>query len=329
MEKHFHHLTYDKRCQIYALLRRGFSQIEIAKDTNLHQSTISREIRRNKGKRGYRYKQAQAKASNRKKKASSRPRKMSFELIKQIELMLFNKWSPEQISGYMKRNMSILISHERIYQHIWQDKRNDGQLYKHLRCSGKKYNKRKGKTAGRGLIPNRVCIEKRPEIVDQKERVGDFEIDTIIGSQHRGAIVSLVDRRTKLTKLELLSRKTATLTQRSIIRSLSPIKEHVHTLTADNGKEFAGHVDIAKSLKAVVYFAHPYHTWERGLNENTNRLVRQYFPKKFDFTKLTKKQVKEVEYALNTRPRKTLGYRTPIEVFLQLTGMDLNYALHS
>jgi IS30 family transposase len=328
MPKGYHHLAYDKRCQIYALLNRGFSQIQIADDIEVAQSTVSRELKRNKGKRGYRHKQAQERSTERRYRASAWPRKMRPEVTQFIEQAHREKqWSPEQISGYVKRNMNISISHESIYQYILNDKRMNGTLYKHLRRSGKKYNRRKNKTAGRGLIPNRVGIENRPAIVELKERVGDFEMDTIIGSHHRGAIVSVVDRRTKLTRLELISRTTAEETGNAVVRILSPIKKNVLTLTADNGKEFAGHRNIAKALNATVYFANPYHAWERGLNENTNGLVRQYFPKKTDFSKLTRERVRDVEYLLNTRPRKNLQYQTPIEVFLQLTGHSLNYAL--
>ena len=178
------------------------------------------------------------------------------------------------------------------------------------------------------MIPNRIGIEHRPAIVEKKERVGDFEMDTIIGSKHKGAIVSLVDRRTKITRLGLLVNSTAEETKNMVIKLLAPIQNHVLTITTDNGKEFAKHADITTMLNANVYFANPYHAWERGLNENTNGLVRQYFPKNSDFTILSHEQVQTVEYLLNTRPRKSLGYQTPIEVFLQLTGKDLNYALH-
>ena len=202
-------------------------------------------------------------------------------------------------------------------------------LYKFLRRSGKKYNKRLHAQSGRGFIPGRIGIEKRPLIVDRRERVGDFEVDTIIGTQHQGAIVSLVDRKTKITKLRLLSGKHAYETRDAIVDLLDPIKEHVHTLTADNGKEFSQHVDIAKRLKAQFFFANPYYAWERGLNENTNGLIRQYFSKKCNFTKLTHNQIQTVEYLLNTRPRKSLNFKTPYEFFLQITGKDLNYALQS
>lgn len=328
MPKGYHHLTYDKRCQIYILLKRGISQKEIASNLKTSQSTISREINRNKGKRGYRYKQAQLKAANRRHIASARPRKMTKELIQFMEKMLCNQqWSPEQISGYLKTNNLMHISHERIYQYIWSNKKNGGSLYKHLRCIGKKYNKRRSNSAGRGLISNRVGIEKRPSIVDLKERIGDFEIDTIVGSRHKGAIVSIVDRKSKITRIALISNASANETKQATIKLLSPIKKHVHTITSDNGKEFAEHQQIARNLQAQFYFANPYSSWERGLNENTNRLIRQYFPKGSNFANINQKEISIVEALLNNRPRKTLNFKTPNEVFLQDTGFDLNYAL--
>jgi len=328
MPNGYHHLAYDKRCQISALLKRGFSQNQIAKDLEVRQSTISREIKRNKGRRGYRHKQAQYKATHRRKIASSKPRKMTPELTVYVDLKMREKqWSPEQISGYLKKTMNISISHERIYQYVWADKRKGGTLFKNLRCNGKKYNRRRNKAAGRGLIPNRVGIEMRPQIVERKERVGDFEMDTIVGAHHKGAIVSLVERKTMMTLLGLLQRATAEETSYMTIKLLTPIKQHVHTLTADNGKEFAKHEMISQELNTAVYFATPYRACERGLNENTNGLVRQYFPKKTDFTKLTQEEIQKVEYLLNTRPRKSLNFKTPNEVFLQSTCINLNYAL--
>jgi len=206
----YHHLTYEDRCQIYALNRSGLTQCAIATQLSVHPSTVGRELKRNKGKRGYRYKQAQDLASSRKKRASSSPHKMTNKLVSTIEKKLCEyQWSPEQISGWLKRNMKTSVSHERIYQHIWNDKRDGGALYKHLRHNGKKYNKRKGKSAGRGLIPNRVDIDKRPTIVEKKSRVGDWEIDTIIGKSHIGVLVSMVDRASKYTKLVLIENKKA------------------------------------------------------------------------------------------------------------------------
>lgn len=328
MPKGYHHLTYEQRCHIYALLKRNISQNQIAKDLKISQGTISREIKRNSGCREYRYKQAHEKGSIRRHKASAVRRKMTPDITLFVEQKLCaQQWSPEQISGYMRNNMESWVSHESIYLFILRDKRKDGTLYKHLRRHGKKYNKRGGKSAGRGLIPNRVDIRERPAIVADKERVGDFEIDTIIGSNHQGAIVSIVERKTMLIRLESISRKTADQTAHATIQLLSPLKKHVHTITSDNGKEFADHEVIAQELDAKMFFATPYHSWERGLNENMNGLIRQYFPKKYDFSKITEEQIRNVEYLLNTRPRKSLNFKTPYEVFYQLTGLNVTYAL--
>lgn len=328
MPQGYTHLAYEQRCQIYALLKRNFNKSQIAATIGVNQSTVSREILRNKGKRGYRYKQAQARAICRRFKASSPPRKMTPDITLYVEQMLRDfQWSPEQIAGRLHIIYGTKVSHESIYRYIWDDKKMGGTLYKHLRRSGKKYNKRSGKQAGRGLILGRIGIEERPVIVERKERVGDFEVDTIVGAQHHGAIVSLVDRKTKLTLLRLLPKATASETSKAIIELLEPIKDHIYTLTSDNGKEFAQHGYVTKELKAKFFFANPYRSCERGLNENTNGLVRQYFPKKCVFTKLTHSQVKKVEYLLNSRPRKLLKYRTPLEVFLQDTDKNLSYAL--
>lgn len=331
MAKGYRHLTYEQRCQIYAFLKRGTSQEIIAKLLGITQSTVSREISRNCGGRGYRYKQAQKNASTRRNKASSRARKLTSELKIYIDALLIKKqWSPEQICGWIKRMYpDTSISHERIYQYIWQDKCDGGTLYKHLRQRGKKHNKRGNKKAGRGLIPDRVGIEKRPDIVNSKQRAGDLEVDTIIGPNHNGAILSIVDRKTKLTILSLLPRNTADNVSRAMIQSLAPIKDSIHTITSDNGKEFAHHKLITKELAADFYFAQPYHAWERGVNENTNGLVRQYFPKGRKIDTIATWELKHVEYLLNTRPRKTLNYRTPLEVFFAATGVNLSYALQS
>jgi len=331
MAKAYQHLTYEQRCQIYVLLKRGTSQANIASALGATQSSISREVKRNSGKRGYRYKQAQLKATRRRSQASSGAIKFTTEMIEHIEYLLVKKqWSPEQISGWMKKTyQNASISHELMYQYIWHNKRTGGFLYKHLRCYGKKYNKRRNKTSGRGLIPNRIGIEKRPDVVNAKQRIGDLEVDTIVSAQRKGAILSIVDRKSKLTILSLLSNKTADEVSRAMISALKPIKGDLHTITSDNGKELAGHQKIATDLNAAFYFARPYHAWERGLNENTNRLIRQYFPKKKSIDTIASWEVKYVEYLLNTRPRKTLNYRTPLEVFIAATGKNLNYALQS
>jgi IS30 family transposase len=316
MPKGYRHLTYDKRCQIYALLKSGHAKTEIAYLLGVHRSTITKELKRNTGGKGYRYLQAQAKASARRAAASGAPRKMKPGLVREIEEKLTqDQWSPDQISGWLKRQGRVFISCERIYRHIWKDKRNGGELWRHLRHSGKKYNRRKGKTSGRGLIPGRVDIAERPAIVQEKRRIGDWEGDAIIGRSLKGAILTHVDRTSKYTKLAILPDRSAASVQKACDASLLPIAHKVETITYDNGKEFAGHAQIAARLGAHIYFAKPYHAWERGLNEHTNGLVRQYFPKGSDFSTLTPAEVQRVEDKLNARPRKVLGYKTPSEVF--------------
>jgi IS30 family transposase len=182
-----------------------------------------------------------------------------------------------------------------------------GELYLHLRHSGKKYNKRKGKNSGRGLIPNRVDIDQRPSVVAAKSRIGDWEADTIIGVHHRGAVMSHVERKSKYTKLAKLPDKSADSIVQACARVLLPLADRIETITYDNGKEFASHVEIATSLRSLSYFAKPYHSWERGLNEHTNGLFRQYFPKGSDLSIVSDTEVQRVEDKLNSRPRKILG----------------------
>ena len=218
------------------------------------------------------------------------------------EKLTQEQWSPDQISGWLMKNGAAAISHERIYQHVWEDKQNGGTLYVQLRHCGKKYNKRKGKTSGRGLIPNRVDIHQRPAIVAEKSRIGDWEADTIIGAGHKGIIMSHVDRKSKYTKLAKLPDKSANSVVRACGHILLPLADRIETITYDNGKEFASHAEIVAALGAKSYFAKPYHSWERGLNEHTNGLVRQYFPKGTDFSTLSNADVQWVEDKLNSRP---------------------------
>ncbi|MCX6989232.1 MAG: IS30 family transposase [Chlamydiae bacterium] len=244
---------------------------------------------------------------------------LSSELIAIIEAKLRLQWSPEQISGWLKRhNGNERLSHESIYMHIWGgDKQQGGDLYGELRHHGKKYNKRGSGKAGRGCIPGRIDIAERPAIMEEKSRLGDWEIDTIIGEEHKGAVVSMVERHSKLTLLAQVSRKTAQEVEEALTSKLGEVADCVLTITADNGKEFANHEAVTAKLGATVYFALPYHSWERGLNEHTNGLVRQYLPKCQRLDDVTQGKVEDIEKLLNNRPRKVLQFRTPIEVFNQ------------
>lgn len=314
----YSHLTQAERCQIYALNKRGISLQLIAKDLKRSVSTISRELQRNLGLCGYRHLQAQDFADKRRSKASCHPLKMTKNLKQMICDKLVNlQWSPEQISGWLRKNPihGMSISHESIYQYIWADKRAKGSLYTHLRHRGKKYNKRAHGNNRRGIIPNRRDIDERPTIVEQKSRIGDWEADTIIGKNHKGALLSLVDRASKVTILEKLSAKKADEVEQAITKRLQQFKNVCHTITSDNGMEFANHQEIAEKLEMDFFFAKPYQSWQRGLNEHTNGLVRQYFPKKTNLAMVTHGKVAKVQWLLNNRPRKILNFKTPLEVF--------------
>ena len=312
MMRTYQQLTYEQRCQISALMKSGCSQRKIAKTIGTTQSTVSRELERNTGARGYRHKQAQEKTQQRRAKAVQRT-KMTPVMIKTIESKLRIEWSPEQISGWLL-NREELISHESIYLHIWADKQAGGGLYTHLRRQGKKYDKRRNGKSTRGQIKNRFSIDDRPKVVDDKSRIGDWEIDTVIGKGHSGALVTIVERVTKLTVSSRVNSKSATGVTQATIALLKPFEDVVHTITADNGKEFAYHEEISKALSADVYFAHPYSSWERGLNENTNGLLRQYFPKNTDFKKVEQIEVRRAVRRLNSRPRKDLDFKTPAQL---------------
>ena len=306
-------LTHTQRYQISALLKIGHLQTEIAKAIGVHKSTISREIRRNRGKRGYRPKQAHQFTIARRDKAKSRITDKDWELIEELICL---DWSPEQISDCCRKEQELQISHEWIYQYIYRDKRNGGTLWKHLRCR-KKRKKRYGSYDKRGQIPNRTSIDERPQVVEDRSRLGDWEADTIIGKGKKGAIVTLVDRKSRYLRMGLVSKRTKEAVKEMIITLLADFL--VHTITCDNGKEFAGHEDIAKALEASIYFAHPYASWERGTNENTNGLIRQYIPKDTKFSELTHEDISFVENRLNTRPRKCLSFNPPV-VFLNNRG---------
>ncbi len=288
----------------------------ISDELNRDKSTIYRELKRNCGGCGYRPKQAQQLSESRKREAR-KAYKFNTDLRIQVDSKLQLKWSPEQISGWLVKHKEANISHERIYQHVLEDKKNGGNLYTHLRWSSRKRRKRYGSPERRGQIRNRVSIEKRPRIVDEKRRRGDWEGDTVIGKGHKGALVTLVERKSKYTLIRQVDRKTAEAVSGAINSMASEFSDVFKTLTLDNGKEFAAHEEISKKLEADVYFAHPYHSWERGLNENTNGLIRQWFPKQTDFRTITDEQVAEVQELLNHRPRKTIGYLTPHEVLVQ------------
>lgn len=314
--QHYSQLTSEQRYQIYALKKTEHTMTEIAHVIGVHKSTVSRELRRNTGARGYRPKQAHELALQR------RDEKVRFGIEEstwqRVEQLLREDWSPEQVCLWLHEAGEQSVSHESIYQYVYWDKSCGGDLHTYLRCK-KQRRKRYGSYDRRGKLINQVSIDERPAVVDERSREGDWELDTIIGKNHKQAIVSMNERVHRLIYLYKVETKDAESVAQAITRTLKQKGLPVLTLTADNGREFGNHEAIAKELNADFYFAHPYSSWERGANENGNGLVRQYFPKGSDFSTITELDLRRVERKLNNRPRKCLDMKTPNQVAFGIT----------
>lgn len=307
------HLTREQRYTISAMLQQGYSQTSIAKAIGKDKSVVSRELRRNEATaRSYDCELAQRQYEERMRTKRKHVR-MTEEMRQIVEIGIEQDFSPQQIVGRCRLKGVEIVSHERIYQYVWFDKKSGGILHEHLRRKGRKYRKRGAAKDNRGVLHDRVSIDQRPTVVDQKIRFGDLEIDTIVGSNHKGAILTINDRLTSFCWIELLKGRNAKELADAAVRRLLPVKEHIRTITSDNGKEFAEHKSIAEKLGVDFFFAHPYHSWERGANENTNGLIRQYIPKGSSFENLTDDRIRLIERKLNNRPREKLGFLTPNE----------------
>ncbi len=312
------HLTVEERYTIWAMMQQGLKQKEIALAIGKDKSVVSHELKRNCDNRNreYRADLAQRKYESRQKNKHKRIR-FTEEVKQYVEECLAKDYSPEQIRGRAVVEGRECVSHERIYQYVWKNKKGGGDFYTHLRHKGRRYRKRGNAKDSRGIIKDRVDISQRPEIVDQKQRLGDLEIDTMIGQNHKGALLTINDRVSSYVIIEKLNGKDAKELALKVIERLSFYKKRIHTITSDNGKEFAEHKMISSELKVDFFFAKPYHSWERGANENTNGLIRQYFPKKTSFENLSDQDIKRVEDILNNRPRKKLNFLTPNEFLLR------------
>lgn len=306
------HITKEQRYTIERLLVKRMTQKEIGVIINRDKSVISREIRRNKDQRSgeYRADLAQRKYKNRQ---LAKPKHIRFTpaIQAKVEAFIEDEYSPDQARGACLKMGLPCVSNERIYQHIWKDQKQGGTLHTFLRRKGRKYRKRGAAKDSRGIIKNRVDIDERPDIVEKKERFGDLEIDTIIGKNHKGAIVTINDRASGYLWMGKVEQRTAENVANVAKALLFEDKHFIKTITADNGKEFANHQNIANYLDLDFYFAKPYHSWERGANENLNGLIRQYIPKKTDFKTVDYAFVKHVQNKLNDRPRKRLNYESP------------------
>jgi len=299
------------------LLKAGHKISFIAKELKLNRSTLYREINRNSRPRGTYDAIYANEISEIRKERFSKRRKLNNEMINFIRDKLENlQWSPEQIKGYSEKNNILMVSHERIYQFIYEDKAIGGSLYKHLRTGNNKYKKRYGRHKNRQVvIKNKVSIDERPEVINKKERFGDWEIDTIIGKNHKGAIVTIVERKSSFILIRKLKSKNAANLASETIRLLAPYKDLVHSITSDNGTEFSKHEYISQKLNAKFYFANPYSSWQRGLNEYSNKLIRQYVTKKSNFDDLNNEDILTIIHKLNNRPRKLLNFDNPNTVF--------------
>ena len=312
----YRQLTQAQRYQIFAHRDVGLSQRQIAQQLSIHSSTVSRELRRNSGAKGYEPAQAQRYSDQRRRSAWKWTKQLP-SLINAVADRLRKEWSPEQISGFMAPLTGIGVSHQWVYSLIWDDKAKGGDLWRHLRQPKRRSKHRAhAKSAGLGKIPNRVGIEHRPPAIEERLTVGHWEGDTVLYGHKQAGIVTLVERRSGYLLVARLPKVTAELTQKAMVRLLKPRRGAVKTITLDNGSEFADHETVAKAVSASVYFCDPYCSGQRGTNENTNGLIRQYFPKGTDFRKVTNAELRRVVHKLNDRPRKRLGYRTPAQVFL-------------
>jgi len=313
------HITYEQRYTISSMLTQGYSKTEIAKVLGKDRSVVCREIHRNKDLRSGEYKHELAeKKYHQRQDAKKKHIRFTDGIKDDVEELIEDDYSPEQIVGVLEKRGSPSVSHERIYQHIWADKKKKGSLYMHLRRQGRRYRKRGSSKDSRGIIKDRISIDQRPCIVEKRERFGDLEVDLIIGENHKEAIVTINDRASGVLKMKKVATKEACVVSKAINELLVEWTPYLHTITSDNGKEFAAHKLVATQLNVDYYFAHPYHSWERGSNENLNGLIRQYIPKKSDFSKLTDEYISSIEVKLNNRPRKRYDFETPIFVMEKL-----------
>lgn len=312
----YRQITSEQRYMLAALRMQGLRPSQIARELGCHRSTIGRELRRNCSISDGRYRASKAQElTNGRRSRSRRNQQFTLPELEHVNDLLRQRWSPEQISGRLARGSMLSISHESIYRHVWRDKRAGGSLYTHLRCAQKCRRKGYGHYDSRGRLAGKRHISERPLSAENRQQLGHWEIDTVMGKGSRDCILSLVERKTGLLIIgKLPSRTTESLNARAI-KIIQADSESFNTITADNGTEFHNYAAIENRTCATFYFASPYHSWERGTNENTNGLIRQYLPKGTSMAGLTQRQCNAIAHQLNTRPRKRHGFKTPLECF--------------
>ena len=310
----YHQLTSGERYMLAALRRQGCNQSEIARSLGRHRSTVCREVRRNSTRADGHYRAFTAQErTNGRRSRSRRNSRFTAEDFALIDELLRRQWSPEQVAGYLRRRGLLAISHETIYRHVWRDKRQGGLLHAHLRGARERRRKRYGAYDSRGRLAGKRPISERPAEAETRERVGHWEADTVAGAGSKDCVLTLVERKTGLVLVGKLADRTARGLSRRAVGLIRKHQERFETVTADNGTEFHDYGRVERLTGAVFYFARPYHSWERGSNENANGLLRQYLPKGASMAGLTQHKCNAIASRLNTRPRKRLGFRTPLE----------------
>lgn len=312
------HLSYKQRYSIEVLLKAGKSKTEIGNIISVDKSVICREVKRNCDARNQVYKASLAQRKYEQRLAEKPKHKKFNNGMKQtVQELIEEDFSPEQIVGVMKKAGKSIVSHEWIYQFIWENKRQNGTLYRHLRCKGRRYRKRGNSKDNRGKIVGRVGIEKRPKEANERSEFGHLEVDTIVGKNHKGAIITLNDRASGMLWMGKVETREAEVVKIKLSQMLEEIRPFIKSVTGDNGKEFSEHQFITDEY-CDFYFANPYSPWERGSNENLNGLIRQYIPKSSDFSNLSEERIMEIQNKLNNRPRKRFDYENPIFVMEKL-----------
>jgi IS30 family transposase len=312
----YRQITCEERYRISALRREGAYPAAIARRVGRHRSTISRELQRNCSPwdGSYRPSKAQEQANGRRSR-SRRNRQFEASQWRLVESRLREDWSPEQVSGKLRKSGELAISHETIYRYVWDDRARGGDLYRHLRCARKQRRKRYGRYDSRGRLAGKRHVSERPAAVERRQALGHWEIDTVMGTGNDHCIVTLVERATGYVLIGKLAARTM---EDAAQRTIELVRKHpakFQTITADNGTEFHSYKDVERATGVQFFFATPHHSWERGTNENTNGLIRQYLPKRTSMARVTQRDCNAIATKLNARPRKRYDYQTPEERF--------------
>jgi IS30 family transposase len=312
----YRQITREERYKISALRQVGLWPAEIARQVGRHRSTISRELVRNRSRSdgGYRPSKAQERANGRRSR-SRRNRRFEGGDWCRVEQLLRRDWSPEQVAGRLAKHGELSISHETIYRYVWADRAKGGDLHRHLRCVTKRRRKRYGRYDSRGRLAGKRMIAERPAAVEKRRQMGHWEIDTVMGQGNEHCIVTLVERATGYVQIGKLRARTMEEAARKTTELVRKHPKRFETITSDNGTEFHSYKKVEQATGVTYYFANPHHSWERGTNENTNGLVRQYLPKRKSMARVTQRDCNAIAKKLNSRPRKRYGYDTPEERF--------------